>query len=130
MNAANAAVFKAVQTFGTSSSGTVTCPDGSTVSGISTNLAASTTGGSAGGFFQLLAPSGAQVQATVNTAVLNSNHFRIAGIVTVDTICASSILPTTFSANGPCGVGVTVQYTAANGERATIPVSVSCMMGH
>ena len=130
MNSADAAVTRAVQSSVQSSgSGTDTCPDGSTVSGISTRFAAAATDGSASGYFQLFAPSGAQVQATVNTAQISHNNFKISGIVTTDTICPSSVLSTAFSANGPCGSGVTVQYATANGERATIPdvTFASCM---
>jgi hypothetical protein len=42
-------------------------------------------------------------------------------------MCPSAYNPATFSLTGPCGIGVTVQYAAANGERGTIPgTNVAC----
>lgn len=133
-NAANASPLKTVtgETLGEQGFGTVTCPGGTMITDVAMSFSFNVNhkiGGVGGGVvFESLSNPSALLFALPTQGQISPNNFKIAGSVNPDggdTMCHNN--PVTFSMFGPCGSGVTVQFTAANGERATFPSSyVAC----
>jgi hypothetical protein len=120
---ANAAPNKILQGSGT---GTVTCPNGSTVDNVQVQSFVQRQGKSTGGFFSIRDPAtGNEKPSNIFQGQINSNQYKLQGIENFDGICGAST-PTTISVSGTCGIGGTGQFTADNGERVTFSGNFAC----
>ena len=119
---ANAAPQKVLQMSGT---GTVTCPDGSTVNNVQVSIFAQKQGGTTSGFISIFDPTGNFKGGNIFRGQVNPQQYKLEGIEMTDQICGVSG-PTTFSVSGTCGTGGTGQFTAANGERVSFSGNFAC----
>src|SRR5215211_7005825 len=109
---ANAAPNKILQGLGT---GTVTCPNGSTVDNVQVQIFVQKQKGTTSGFISIFDPAtGNSKGGNIFRGQVNQQQYKLEGIETTDQICGVSG-PTTFSVSGTCGIGGTGQFTA-NGE--------------
>jgi hypothetical protein len=120
---ANAAPTKVLSGSGT---GTVTCPNGSTVNNVQVFIQVfregKTTSGSISIFDQA---TGNDKQLRITQGQINPQQYKLQGIEDFDGICGAST-PATFSLSGTCGAGGTGQLTAANGERVSFSGNFAC----
>lgn len=136
----NAAAAPIIYTEGQNypSTGTVTCPNGSTVSGIVINFQftqKNVQGMVSDEFAQLgtIPSSSSSARILVTQGQLSPNEINLEGhLEGSDTMCPSSAQPYSASVSAPCSgvtasgsyATVTIKYVASNGERGTFPGSI------
>lgn len=101
--------------------GTVTCPDGTTVNDVGIDIFTSRSKGNTGGSFSINFDSGNLV-----TKTLNQNHYTLKGSVFSDTTCSEGSGPIAVTISGNCGQDVPIHYVAANGVKGEFKGNVVC----
>ena len=140
-NTVEGQAVKTVSAHGSTNSGTLTCPDGTTTfttdesvgEGIEFGGRTDSTNQGQWTIYELRdgdppdSPGSYDIKrGTVTSVTIEGKNFVIQGTETTDEICGAPTEGTTISITGTCGKQGTITFTASNGEKGEYQGKVDC----